>query len=207
MWYNVNFNKLGDSMLPTFLRKPNFKAFVTAVILPLDKLYYKWQTNRLDNLYKVEHNAQICYFQKALNDGLDPQQRRIFITDANMYEREYLYTTIENYPRYFYLPDEEESLTYNKMYLHEISDYGGSNVDFIVHVPREIYEAQYYQLIASIDLYRLGGKRYKIIIIGDIDNNENYIYTDPENHPQHIYTTQEESQYGGDTMYLYKETE
>jgi hypothetical protein len=48
------------------------------------------------------------------------------------------------------------------MYLHQNEDYADTGVDFIVWVPIEIITAQYYELVALIEFYKLGGKRYKI---------------------------------------------
>lgn len=151
MWYKVDYNKLVILLLPTFLRKSKIINFLQCLVFPIGQLYYTWTQLRNDNLYKVEHNAQVCKFRKALNDRFDQTQRRIYITDGNKYEREYLYTTAENRPRYL-----------GVMYLHQTQDYADTGVDFIVWTPKEIITTQYYELVALIEFYKLGGKRYKI---------------------------------------------
>lgn len=151
MWYNVNYNRLVVLLLPSYLRKPKIVGYIQALIVPIDKLYYKWSLFRNDNLYKVAHNAQICKFRKALNDRFDQIQRRIYIGDGNRFEREYLYTTGENRPRYL-----------GTMYLRQSEDYSDTGVDFIVFVPQEIINALPFELKALIEFYKLGGKRYKI---------------------------------------------
>jgi hypothetical protein len=151
MWYKVDYNKLAILLLPTILRKPKLIAYVQCLVFPISQLHYSWSRFREDNLYKVEHNAQVCKFRKALNDRFDQTQRRIYIGDGNRYERQYLYTTGENRPKYI-----------GTMYLHQNEDYADTGVDFIVWVPIEIITGQYYELVALIEFYKLGGKRYKI---------------------------------------------
>lgn len=151
MWYNVDYNKLGIEFIPNMMRKPQTLALVKALVSPLSKLHYTWLQFRNDNLYKVAHNGQVCKFRKALNDRFDQTERRIYIGDGQRYEREYLYTIGENRPRYF-----------GVMYLHKKEDYADTGIDFIVYVPTSIISSQYFELVALIEFYKLGGKRYKI---------------------------------------------
>lgn len=151
MWYKVDYNKLAILLLPTILRKPRTIAFVHSLVFPISELHYSWSQFRAYNLYKVEHNGQVCKFRKALNDRFDQTERRIYITDGNKFKREYLYTTAENRPKYL-----------GVIYLHQTDDYADTGVDFIVHVPAAIVSGQFFELVALIEFYKLGGKRYKI---------------------------------------------
>jgi hypothetical protein len=151
MWYKVDYNRLAVLMLPTFLRKPILVGYVQSLLVPIDKLYYNWSIFRNENLYKVQHNGQICKLRKALNDRFDPSERRIYIGDGNRYERQYLYTTGENKPKYL-----------GKMFLFQNSDYADTGVDFIVYAPKKTINELPYELKAQIEFYKPGGKRYKI---------------------------------------------
>jgi hypothetical protein len=151
MWYKVDFKKLAILMLPTFLRKPIVVAYLQSLLVPIDSVYYNWSVFRNDNIYKMQHNGQICYLRKALNDKFDPSLRRIYIGNGNRYERQYLYTTPEDRPRYL-----------GTMYLHQNLDYADTGLDFIVYVPQEIIDESPFALKALIDFYKAGGKRYKI---------------------------------------------
>jgi hypothetical protein len=151
MWYKVDYNRLAVLLLPTFLRKPILVAYLQSLLVPIDSLYYKWSLFRNDNLYKVQHTGQICYLRKVLNDKMDGSQRRIYIGNGNRHERQYLYTTGENRPRYL-----------GTMFLWQNSDYADTGVDFIVYAPQEIINTSPYELKALIDFYKAGGKRYKI---------------------------------------------
>lgn len=151
MWYKINYSRLVVQVLPSFMRRPKFIAYLSSIIASIDTIYYKWTLFREDNLYKVRHTGQVCYLRKVLNDKLDPSKRRIYIGPGNRYERQYLYTTPENRPRYI-----------GTLFLNRNSDYADTGVDFIVYAPKEIINSAPYELKALIDFYKLGGKRYKI---------------------------------------------
>lgn len=154
MWYKLNVKKLGVLLLPTFLRKPIVLAYLEVVLHPIAKIYDKWIMLRTQNLYNLAHNGQICYFRKALNDTLDPSERRIYIDDGNKFRRQYIYTPVENKTRYL-----------GKMNLYQSTDYADTGVDFIVFSPLEIIINQIHELTALIEFYKLAGKRYKIVSI------------------------------------------
>jgi hypothetical protein len=151
MWFNVNFNKLVLLLTPTFLRKDAFLAFVVNIVSGVGSIYNDWFTMRLDNLYKLEHNGQVVYLRKLLNDQLDQSLRRIYIADGNSFARKYIYSNVEQKPKFL-----------GTMFLYSKDDYGDTGVDFIVYVPRDIIYVQYYELKALIDFYKEGVKRYKI---------------------------------------------
>lgn len=151
MWYKVDYNKLALLALPAFLRKPILVGYVTALIIPVANLYDKWRVFRDDNLYKVHHTGQVCYLRKVLNDKLDPSFRRIYIGDGQRYKRKYLYTKGENKPVFL-----------KTMYMLEAADYADTGVDFNVWVPKSIIDGSIYEIIALVNFYKLGGKKYKI---------------------------------------------
>ncbi len=154
MWFNVNFNKLVLLLTPTFLRKASFFSFVGSIVVAVGSIYDSWFKMRLDNLYKMAHNGQVAYLRKALNDRFDQGLRRIYIGDGNQFVRQYIYTHVEQKPKFL-----------GTMFLHSRSDYGDTGVDFIVFVPNSIVDAQIYELKALIDFYKEGVKRYKIVKI------------------------------------------
>lgn len=150
MWYKIDFNKLAILLLPSFLRKPTLITVVQILLIPIDTLYYKWSQFRTDNLYKLQHNGQVCFLRKALNDTLDPSQRRITINDGNAYKRKYIYTEGEKRTKYL-----------GKIFLNQKEDFADTGIDFTVLVPKQIVAEQKEQLNALIQFYKLGGKRYK----------------------------------------------
>lgn len=151
MWYKVDFYKLGMLLLPSFLRQQITLAFVKSMMCPLDNLYYKWSQFRDKNIYTLQHNGQVCYLRKALNDQFDPSLRRIFIEESNAFKRKYIYTKAEEKPRFL-----------GKMYINQKINFADTGFDFLVFVPAQIIKTQIYELGAVIRFYKLGGKIYKI---------------------------------------------
>lgn len=151
MWFNIKWNNFGGEMLPIKWRDIATIEFVKVLLKPINQVYYSWYNWRNDNLYKMQHTGQICSLRGALNDRFDQTERRIYITDGNRFNREYLYITAEERPRYM-----------GTMYLHKNDDFADTGVDFIVWVPSQIIDLQYYELKALIEFYKQGGKRYKI---------------------------------------------
>jgi hypothetical protein len=159
MWFNINYNQLALLLLPTFLRKPVIVAYIQSLLVPIDKLYYKWSVFRVDNLYRIKHTGQVFSLRKSLNDRFDPVQRRIYITDGNFYDTTYIYTEAEGQDVWLYTEAEAGTL-----YLRTEPETADTGLDFIVWVPQQVYTSEIYGLKAHIDFYRAGGKRYNIFI-------------------------------------------
>ncbi|MDM1548698.1 hypothetical protein HX096_12625 [Empedobacter falsenii] len=143
-------------LLPTYLRKPRMIAFITLFSAELTKLYNAWLVKKIEDEKWLYHNSQVCKLRKILNDEFDDLQRRIIITDGQLYERKYIYTLGEKKP-----------VKLGKIYIRQASDYADTGIDFFVIVPVEINIKQNkYKLEALINRYRLASKRYKIIYNG-----------------------------------------
>lgn len=150
MWFDIDYKTLVGHLLPTFLRTRRHASWIYSLLTPLMQVYNSWKRHRQNNIYKLQHNGQVCYLRKALNDEFDPAQRRIIISDGGLYSEQYVYTHAENHPKYL-----------GEMYLRPSSDYEDSGSDFIVHVPKGLVFDQY-NMKALIDFYKLASKRYKI---------------------------------------------
>ncbi len=140
-------------LLPTLLRKPKIYALLKAAVLPISQIHYQWLLFREDNIYRLAHNGQTCYFRGALNDVFDPDLRRITIENGLAIEPDFVFLPIEN--KALYLDDEP-------IYIHSSSDSRNTGVDFIVKVPGQIITEQSDRLVAEINFYRQAGKRFKI---------------------------------------------
>lgn len=150
MWYEVDFEKLINLLLPVSLRKLTMMSFITALVSPVKDLHYTWRQRRNEDLYKLNHNGQVCYLRAALNDQFDAGQRRIKIMPPNSNERKYIYTEVELKPRY--LP----------LYLYDASSYEDSGVDFVVQVPDDLVFDKY-MMNYVINFYKMVTMRYRII--------------------------------------------
>lgn len=154
--YNLNFIRLISWLLPDV--QPNMLAYVNALITPVKVLYADFMAARQQDLYRMNHNSQVCYLRAALNDGFDPVERRITISNGYRYTRRYWYTKAEERPIYMYTTDEEMPF-----YMHQRNDYADNSVDFIVNVPKALEGVvSEITLNARTDFYKLATKRHKI---------------------------------------------
>ena len=141
-------------MTPTFLRKKQvLRSLVLSFGSSLTTIYDKWFNKRIQDLYKIEHTGQVFSLRKALNDRFDLQNRRIQILDGNQIQRQYIYTQVEQKPRFLSSP----------MYIYSRDDYADTGVDFVVVAPQSIIADHPFELPALIDFYKQDVKRYKII--------------------------------------------
>ena len=153
MWYKINFNKLVVQLMPTFLRQPRMIAFISLFSAELTKLHNAWLIKKSQDETWLQHNSQVCKLRKILNDEFDDIERRINITDGQLYDRQYVYTLGEKKPKYL-----------GKIFIRQNTDYADTGIDFFVVVPVEINNEQNkYKLEAWVNRYRLASKRYKII--------------------------------------------
>jgi len=155
MWHKTDYNKVAVHLLPLSMRKPVMASWVQLLVKPVASIDITWQQWRTNNLYRLEHTGQVCSLRKSLNDNFDQTEQRIYIGDGNVYNTLYIYTEAE--AQNVYIND--------TLFLRTESETADSGLDFIVWVPKALYETQIYALKAHIDFYRTGGKRYAIYII------------------------------------------
>lgn len=147
--FKINIDKLVVLLLPINWRQPRMIAFLRSLATPIKLLLYDFQQNRKRNIYRVEHNWQICYMEDALNDEFDPQHRRITIDEELNPQQNYIYSPAEGKPKFI-----------GTMYIRMASEYG-ADYDFIVnmnHAPGQLDDVR-----AFVNFYKLFGTRYKII--------------------------------------------
>lgn len=162
--YKLDFYRLAVLLLPTFLRKGKMIAWLKVLITPIVSLQYKFQRKRKDDIYKLNHNGQVCYLRKVLNDRFDKEKRRIKIVDGIRYHPKYIYTRAEKKPRFL-----------GRMNLYDESVYNYNGVDFYVLIPIDIFNKhkteieigkyRFYDIEGEINYYCLVGKKYKIEIL------------------------------------------
>lgn len=149
-YYNLNFNKLVQLLLPTFLRKPRIIAYLQCAFTPLIGIYDEFKQLRLDDHYKLDHTWQKCYMEAVLNDMFDLDERKIRIIEGDRYERNYIYTHAEQKPKYL-----------GTLFLRRAEDYSDTGYDFTVDMAN--VTANHYDVVALVKFYKLEGTRFNII--------------------------------------------
>lgn len=154
--YSFDLYKLLTWLVPVWLRHSNFMLLMRAMIYPIKQVYDKMVTYRIQVLYRINHNCQVCYFQKVLNDRFDAIDRRIRIVDFAGRDRIYFYSDAARRDVYF-----------GTKYFWPEDAYHDSGVDFTVQIPTAVATTYYdFELLKSlIAEYRLAGKAYNIVRI------------------------------------------
>lgn len=154
--YDISLKKLAMLVTPTFLRKPVLSAFLFASISPVQHLQQLFSNYRIDTMYLLKHNGQICYLRAMLNDYFDPVLRRITITEnsgigepVTLYKREV--------GRFFMIKMRDAART--KIYRRGYGSVGG--LDFWVNVPTDV-EFSDERIRAMVNMYKLVSKRFNI---------------------------------------------
>lgn len=162
MWYRIDYKRLVELLLPTFLRKNIILAFLRAIIIPVIDIYSKFTIYRLAVSKRLDFNGQVMYLEKMLNDEFNLTDE-IYITDAIKIPVLYLHHKMElQVPVYLWI-DKEIILTHKS----EV----GSSDDFIVNIPVFLNTLDNITVIKRItDYYKYAGKRYKINIYEQTTN-------------------------------------
>ena len=149
-YQTIDIDILNEMFLPTFLRNNEVKAFVNSVSNPVKELY-------TSTLYKMQHNGQVIYLEKMLNEfyaitdydkNNHVSTRKIFITNAPIVPRVYIYRPIENKPLYLngstpvylnrpqiqynYIINVPETLVYDEQIMRALVNYYNDTKQFII---------------------------------------------------------------------------
>lgn len=154
MKFNIDYNKLVVLLLPTFLRKEKYIAYLRSAIAPVIKFHYSFLKLKEDDHYKLDHNWQVCYLETVLNDRFDTSERRIKIVEGDQYLRQYIYTSGEKLaPKYL-----------GTLYIRPSSDFADKGFDFIIDMNG--VSSDVYDIRAQVNFYKLEGTRFNIINLG-----------------------------------------
>lgn len=150
--FNTDHSKLASLHTPTRQRKIRFLSLLKCFVAPIQVYQNEFEANRNNNIYKLNHNGQICRLTSVLNDTFDNEQRRIYIANGGGN----LVTLIHK--------DTDQKLVQLPIIVHRDEDYADSGYDFIVVIPSDIPLSQEteYHIKSVVNYYKLAGKRYKI---------------------------------------------
>ena len=155
MWYNLNGRQYILQLWPSFLRGPKISSFLALISDEVTDVNNLFLVNRSQNIQKIKHNSQTCFLLKILNDNFD-YQRRIKIVDSVLKQPKYIYTEAEKKPKFL-----GEIIVYTE------EETEGLEVDFTVVIPGGLRNYQI-EIKLMMDVYKLAGKRFKIVIDEDI---------------------------------------
>lgn len=94
--YKINYHRLVEHLLPVVLRLPRITALAKVLTSPIKELHAEFLQYREYALNELNHNGQIIYLEKYLNDKFDSDLRRISIAETPDDDNVYFYTYSEN---------------------------------------------------------------------------------------------------------------
>lgn len=157
-WVTVDFYKLIQLLLPTFLRKQKQTVLLNIFIKPLDNLYK-------ETLYKMQHNCTVMSLEKVLNEyfqtpGYEATNheltKKVKIIDEKYEPDNYIYLEKEFRPSVDH-DNADLWLDVDDIYLENEIEY----FHFVVLIP-STYVFVTEKVRAIIDYYKLAGKKYRI---------------------------------------------
>lgn len=162
--YIISFTIMNQWQLPSFLRKLKQMAWINAFTEPFRIFHEDKQLWRESIRYKLQHNGQVIYLEKMLNEyynmaGYDHQDhvnnRPIYITNGGQLFPTYIFTEAEQKPVYVSTESENEPV-----YIYSQAELEASYAAFIIKVPASLnfIEAE---MRALVDYY-LDTRIYKI---------------------------------------------
>ncbi|MCT4647556.1 MAG: hypothetical protein N4A74_21390 [Carboxylicivirga sp.] len=157
--FEIDFNKVVLWLVPRVMRTAFNVAWLKELVRPVVSLYNEFTNKRADDLYRLNHNGQVCYLEAVLNDAFDISLRRIYISDAGGE----VVTLINRDTDGNALIINRDS-DVNPLIIHNDSAYFGGSYDFIVNIPYQFSEADMYRLKALVDYYKLAGKRFDVVV-------------------------------------------
>lgn len=154
--YNINWFRLVKMLVLPAVNKPTLLAFINSALAPLRTNYDKFLDFKADAEYRVQHNGQICYLQKMLNDKFDNSLRRIRVRNVPAKARLWFYYPEDSKEVFFYEDEPAVHFYTPESYYNQF--------DFEVLIPASL-SGQTNQMTTQINYYKLYSKNYQIIEI------------------------------------------
>ena len=157
--FDINFIKLTELLLPTFLRHDVLRSFLNAIVAPVITLHNQFIVRRKNNIYRATMNGQVCHLRRVLNDAFPEANNAIRIEDGST-TGHWQYAWDSEYNPYlnYLLIKHEGTIFWDKSTILE----GVSG--FTVVVPSGIYDENNDAILRSLlNEYKLVSKFYTII--------------------------------------------
>ncbi|SCY94849.1 hypothetical protein [Flavobacterium caeni] len=161
-WSTLNFSKLVELLVPTFLRKNRTLAFLKVLTAPM-------QIIAAENLYRMQHDGRTMYLEKMLNEhyGVSSYNHQdhentklIYIDTVSTGDKLYIFQDIET--EVSFLEDDDIIDDDLDLFLEEGED-NTLGYSFIIFMPDTITFNEI-ALRALVDSYRYLGYKYIIEI-------------------------------------------
>ena len=154
---SINWSRFVAWLLPVKMRTGSIHGFIHAFVSGLFDVYMRH--SQYDNTirYRMSHTSQVWSIEKVLNDDFDPILRRIYIDDAGGSVIIPLNPDLDLVPVVL----NDDALPPSHV-LQADSGYDGGQFDFVVVLPYQFSDGDFYKVKSLVNFYKLAGKRYDI---------------------------------------------
>jgi len=160
--FNIDYRKVISGHLATFLRTRIRAQWLYVLISPVIGVYNVFRVWRKEKLYQMNHNSQVIYLEKVINDKFDPGIRGITVRNTELLEPVWHYDPVEQRPVYYYDEQQEASVIF-----HDPEVFDQYNADFEVIIPQRLQPADAAErekfetaVRVLVDYYKLYSKKY-----------------------------------------------
>ncbi len=154
--FNIDFDRLVALLLPTFLRRKVLYALLHSAVAAVKTLYDSFTASRSEHNCRLTHNGQVCRLRACLNDSFKSALGTIGI-DSVEYEAQWLYAVNETGEMIPIAVSEEHDANDGTAItlLIDESILSRAQNDFIVSVPRDLYDSSLEEIKALVNKYKL----------------------------------------------------
>ena len=163
MWYNVDFNRWIEQLVPPILRSKVLLAILKAMIIPIIYIHEEFLKKKIDVERRLDTTAQRTSIESYLNGLFFLKNREIRIEEIDNSNKVYVYFAEENQIAPF---------INNKFILYELGEVP-DKPNFIVHIPtflctlleieKDKYKGEFLtKIVNALNVYKPAGKRYSI---------------------------------------------
>lgn len=166
----INIRQYSRKLIPHFLRKDRFLAFVYSIVKPLQTVNDTFNQFKFDIKFKLAFNAQVIYLEQYLNTVYPNPYvypNNIHIVDSSLIPFVYVWNEIEEQdPIYFYNVVESTVGTY----LYNGGELTTGQFDYVIKVPTSVQAGADWNGVAynelsfkkRVNFYNLAGKSYDV---------------------------------------------
>ena len=149
IWQTIDFKELPRLLAITALKDSDIMTLIEIMTVPLIELYD-------ETLYKMQHNCQVIYMDKMLNEHF---QIATYNPNSHIATRQIIIVDVATIaPTYIYQKEENKPVYLGTEYLDRVSV---TSYQFIIKIPVGIPYNEI-KLRALVDYYKLAGKQYII---------------------------------------------
>lgn len=160
--FNVDYQKFVRNRLPAFLRNAPRLQYIYSMINELKQVNGRFVTFSDDVQFRVKFDSRVIYLEEYLNLTYDATLKRIFISDGNLNDRNYIFNYLEGRDSGITMRNQGESMTDISHLRNRVESF--TEYDYIINIPTAITFVEN-EVRARVNKYNAAGMRYNIVTV------------------------------------------